>query len=249
MFLVCGNLKHLGWQYSYNMTSCNTLRRQQQSRVIGQVVVWLNKSIRVWHRLMFGVGGREENPKLCWGSQIVKLYAALHAYVCVSQRVYVCMQCCCCCRTLQQHFRRKAVNLSNVCTLSPYRQTRQLPLPAPLSTLCRPPGETHSSRADTLDWRFLENALRTQAFSGGVSILWEVQGNCLSFSVKFSKQCAIRAVMRFPQERESARRASSAFSAAFYERRKTRGKGNGWKRHKERVVGGRLLEKLTGKAI
>lgn len=97
-----------------------------------------------------------------------------------------------------------------------------LPLSAPLSTLCRPPGETHSSRADTLDWRFLENALRTQAFSGG-----EGQGNCLSFSVKFSKQCAIRAVMRFPQERESARRASSAFSAAFYERRKTRGKGNG----------------------
>lgn len=169
--------------------------------------------------------------------------------MCVSQLMYVCMLCCCCCRTLQQHFRRKAVNLSNVCTLSPYRQTRQLPLPAPLSTLCRPPGETHSSRADTLDWRFLENALRTQAFSGGASILWEGQGNCLSFSVKFSKQCAIRAVMRFPQERESARRASSAFSAAFYERRKTRGKGNGWKRHKERVVGGRLLEKLTGKAI
>lgn len=76
-------------------------------------------------------GEREENPKLCWGSQIVKLYAALHAHVYVSQRVYVCMLCCCCCRTLQQHFRRKAVNLSNVCTLSPYRQTRQLPLSAP----------------------------------------------------------------------------------------------------------------------
>lgn len=154
------------------MTSCNTLRRQQQSRVIGQIIVWLNKSIRVWHRLMFGVGGKGREPKTLLGlsnCEIVCRTACL--CVCHSVCMCVCMLCCCCCRTLQQHFRRKAVNLSNVCTLSPYRQTRQLPLPAPLSTLCRPPGETHSSRADTLDWRFLENALRTQAFSGGASIL------------------------------------------------------------------------------
>lgn len=210
-------------QYSYNMTSCNTLRRQQQSRVIGQIVVWLHKSIRVWHRLMFGAGMRRE-PKTLLGlsnCEIVCRTACL--CVCVTECVCVLCCCCCCCRTLQQHFRRKAVNLSNVCTLSPYRQTRQLPPLSPLPFV--PP-----ARGDTL----LEGRHTGLAFSGkrithsgifGESLHTVSEGGkgTVSLSVKFSKQCAIRAVMRFPQERESARRASSAFSAAFYERRKTSG--------------------------
>lgn len=228
------------------MTSCNTLRRQQQSRVIGQIVVWLHKSIRVWHRLMFGARGkRGGNPKLCWGSQIVKLYAALHVCVCVPQCVCV-LCCCCCCRTLQQHFRRKAVNLSNVCTLSPYRQTRQLPLPAS-SPHCAARQGRHTPRGPT-HWTgiFWKTHYALRHFRGGASILREGQGNCFSLSVKFSKQCAIRAVMRFPQERESARRASSAFSAASTGKNERERENE---RDTKRVVGSRLLEKLTGKAI
>lgn len=211
-------------QYSYNMTSCNTLRRQQQSRVIGQIVVWLHKSIRVWHRLMFGAGMRRE-PKTLLGlsnCEIVCRTACLCVCVCHSVCVLCC--CCCCCRTLQQHFRRKAVNLSNVCTLSPYRQTRQLPP----SLHCATRQGRHTPRGPT-HWTgvFWKTHYALRHFRGEPPYRGEEESEgskgTVSLSVKFSKQCAIRAVMRFPQERESARRASSAFSAAFYERRKTSG--------------------------
>lgn len=192
------------------MTSCNTLRRQQQLRVIGQIVVWLHKSIRVWHRLMFGAGEKGREPKTLLGLSNCEIVCRA-ACLCVCHSV--CVLCCCCCRTLQQHFRRKAVNLSNVCTLSPYRQTRQLPLPSP-SPHCAARQGRHTPRGPT-HWTgiFWKTHYALRHFRGEPPYCETGKGT-VSLSVKFSKQCAIRAVMRFPQERESARRASSAFSAA-----------------------------------
>lgn len=74
------------------MTSCNTLRRQQQSRVIGQIVVWLNKSIRVWHRLMFGVGGKARESKTLLGLSNCEIVCRT-ACLCVCHSVCMCVCC------------------------------------------------------------------------------------------------------------------------------------------------------------
>lgn len=158
----------------------------------------------------------------------------------------LCCCCCCCCRTLQQHFRRKAVNLSNVCTLSPYRQTRQLPP----SLHCATRQGRHTPRGPT-HWTgvFWKTHYALRHFRGEPPYCERGgQGNCFSLCEIFEamRNQSSDAIPTGTRERQTS--LICIFCSFLREEKNKRRKGER-KRHKESCVGGRLLEKLTGKAI